>query len=91
MRNAQPHRAVYRDRRWFACRRRAFRRDGFRCRHVDGNGNRCDVVDRTGAKLDGHHYPIGLREVLRRHLDPFDHRNVVTLCDEHHGAFHGGG
>lgn len=78
---AQPHRWVYADPRWRACRERAGWRVGWRCQAIE-NGERCETC---GLGLHGHHAPLTVVELLELGLDPFDERRVVMLCDRHHG------
>jgi len=75
---------VYRDPRWFECRRQAVRAAGHRCQVVE-NGVRCPVMDVAGGRLHGHHsYPGGVRQMLRDGVSPFDPRRVKVCCAAHH-------
>lgn len=55
---------------WAIRRVRVLRRDGYRCRHIDSTGVRCDV---RGNQVD--HIERG---------DNHDLTNLQTLCEFHH-------
>jgi 5-methylcytosine-specific restriction endonuclease McrA len=75
----EPHRSIYYTPEWDVVRRKALRRDGFRCRYLLEDGSRCPVHDRSGLGLQVHHI-----EALEEGGEPYDLLNLVTLCLDHH-------
>lgn len=84
-RAAEPHRAVYQDKRWrYGTRPAALRRAGYRCEVVK-NGERCTHTDPSGRTLQVHHHPLGVRELLELGLNPFALERVAVACEYDHG------
>lgn len=77
----QPWRQVYKTKAWKVARALRLEHDGYRCTYV-GNGAQGRCAEREG--VDVHHHPP-LRELWETGGDPYDQKNLRTLCRYHHG------
>ena len=80
----EPVRKVYSDPRWRKARQKALVRAGHRCQATPHEGPRCPVLGSSETLHAHHHYPGGVKQMLRDGVDPFDVGRIIILCEPHH-------